>query len=242
MEESKKMVSQIISDPFVFFKCEIHSRPFLAAFCFPGTRHSFSGNGPHSAARQTSWRVTWAVAANVVRCRSWYLRVDPWSLQTAAQVAWVGTQNVLTVRDVCMVSSFFVGVFIKWQKLQKTTRLPKGCNSTVSHATSFVTGCQLETPRKVRTTTPRSHCTEAMGGEGLEMLKKHHVFQPRRYFVTVRGDDISRGSVVNCQQLTITDGEGLTREMRNHKFASRKSLSRLLLVTPITFWCFKNWT
>lgn len=112
-------------------------------------------------------------------------------------------------------------------KTQETKR--PGCNITV-----FATGCQLETPRKVRTTTPRSHCTEAMGGEGLEMLKKHHVFQPRRYFVTIRGDDISRGSIVNCQQLTITDGEGLERweAFRSHKFASRKSLSVLLSVTP----------
>ena len=50
--------------------------------------------------RQTSF--------DVVRFLSWYLRVDPWSLQTAAQVAWVGTQNVLTVRDVCMVHHFLL--------------------------------------------------------------------------------------------------------------------------------------
>ena len=112
----------------------------------------------------------------------------------------------------------FCWCLYKMTKVGKTqeTKRP-GCNITV-----FATGCQLETPRKVRTTTPRSHCTEAMGGEGLEMLKKHHVFQPRRYFVTIRGDDISRGSIVNCQQLTITDGEGLERMRSIQKPQVRK--------------------
>jgi len=178
---------------------------------------------------------------NVVRCRS-YLRVDPWSLQTAAQVAWVGTQNVLTVRDVCMVSSFFVGVLLNYKSFKRLpndhkrwgkqeTKRP-GCNITVSHVTSFVSGCQLETPRKVRTTTPRSHCTEAMGGEGLEMLEETPCFSTQEESQTVK-DLHGEGSIQKPQVRKPEKFECTFVSCSNHILMFQKMDIKLCDVLPL---------